>query len=67
MSKNNGKLVIQDDLDERYVAALLLLADAEGIQVDESHDMVTEFLKEFAVDVDRSTDFTIIEKKTKLH
>ncbi len=69
MSKKpeNGKLIIEDDLDERYVAALLLLSEAEGCEVDESHQMVTEFLKEFELDVDRSKDFTTIEKDTKLH
>ena len=69
MSKKpeNGKLVIEGDLDERYVACLLLLAETEGIEVDEAHDLVSKFLKEFELDVDRSKDFTTIEKDTKLH
>jgi|TARA_R110001592_G_C13077431_1_gene742358 hypothetical protein len=52
--KHTQNLVIEDDLNERYVACLLLYAEAEGIEVDEAHDDVTAFLKEYELDVDRT-------------
>ena len=52
--KHAQNLVIEDDLNERYVACLLLYAEAEGIEVDEAHDDVTAFLKEYELDVDRT-------------
>mgnify|MGYP000067676967 CR=1 FL=1 len=67
MSKAKGALAIDGDLDQRYVAALLLLAETENIEVDEAHDMVTAFLKEFELDVDRAAGFTTKDKKAKFH
>ena len=52
--KHTQNLVIEDDLNERYVACLLLYAEAEGIEVDEAHDDVTAFLKKYELDVDRT-------------
>ena len=52
--KHTQNLVIEDDLNERYVACLLLYAEAEGIEVDEAHDDVTAFLKDYELDVDRT-------------
>ena len=60
--KHTQNLVIEDDLNERYVACLLLYAEAEGIEVDEAHDDVTAFLKEFELDVDR-TNIPLIKNK----
>ena len=65
--KETGYLEINDDLSERYVACLLLLAETEGIEVDEAHDLVSKFLKEFELDVDRTTGFTTKENKAKYH
>lgn len=65
--KEKGFLTIEDDLNERYVAALLLLAETEEIEVDEAHDMVSSFLKEFELDVDRASGFTTKDKKAKYH
>ena len=65
--KEKGFLAIDDDLSERYVAALLLLSETEDIEVDEAHDMVSSFLKEFELDVDRTTGFTTKENKAKYH
>ena len=65
--KEKGFLAIDDDLSERYVASLLLLAETEGIEVDEAHDLVSRFLKEFELDVDRTTGFTTKENKAKYH
>ena len=65
--KHTQNLVIEDDLNERYVACLLLYAEAEGIEVDEAHDMVSSFLKEFELDVDRASGFTTKDKKAKYH
>ena len=70
MSKENkttGALEIHDDLDQRYVAALLLLAETEDIEVDEAHDMVSSFLDQFELDVDRASAFTTKDKKAKFH
>lgn len=66
-NKTTGALAIHDDLDQRYVAALLLLAETEDIEVDEAHDMVTAFLKEFELDVDRASAFTTKQDKAKYH
>lgn len=65
--KEKGFLTIENDLNERYVAALLLLAETEEIEVDEAHDMVSSFLKEFELDVDRASGFTTKDKKAKYH
>jgi|TARA_B110000211_G_C13716496_1_gene394100 hypothetical protein len=65
--KEKGFLEIDNDLNERYVAALLLLSETEDIEVDEAHDMVSSFLKEFELDVDRTTGFTTKENKAKYH
>ena len=65
--KETGYLEINDDLSERYVASLLLLAETEGIEVDEAHDLVSRFLKEFELDVDRTSGFTTKENKAKYH
>ena len=67
LSKKHGALIINDDLNERYVACLLLYAEAEGIEVDEAHDDVTAFLDEFQLDVDRLPAFTTKDKKAKFH
>ena len=70
MSKDNkttGALEIHDDLDQRYVAALILLAEAEGKEVDEAHDDVTAFLDKFELDVDRASSFTTKDEKAKFH
>ena len=69
MSKNNkttGALEIHDDLDQRYVAALILYAESEGCEVEEAHDDVTAFLDKFDLDVDRAA-FTTKDEKAKFH
>ena len=67
LQRIKGFLTIDNDLNERYVAALLLLAETEGIEVDEAHDMVSLFLQEFDLDVDRTIGFTTKENKAKYH
>ena len=65
--KHTQNLVIEDDLNERYVACLLLYAEAEGIEVDEAHDDVTAFLKEYELDVDRTNLPYTKKDKAKFH
>jgi hypothetical protein len=40
-----------DELPERYVAALLVIADFHDISVNEAHSGITEMLEELEVDV----------------
>lgn len=65
--KHNGVIDIQDNIDERYVAALLIIAQSEDIEPDEAHSWVTEFLKEFELDVKRLSAFTTKKDKGKYH
>ena len=65
--KHTQNLVIEDGLNERYVACLLLYAEAEGIEVDEAHDDVTAFLKEYELDVDRTNLQYTKKDKAKFH
>jgi hypothetical protein len=65
--KENGIIDIHDDIDERYVAALLIIAQSEDIEPDEAHSWVTEFLKEFELDVKRLSAFTTKKDKGKFH
>ncbi len=65
--KHTQNLVIEDDLNERYVACLLLYAEAEGIEVFEAHEDVTAFLKEYELDVDRTNLPYTKKDKAKFH
>ena len=65
--KHNGMIDIHDDIDERYVAALLIIAQSEDIDPDEAHSCVTEFLKEFELDVKRLSAYTTKKDKAKFH
>ena len=68
MSKEHiENLVIEDDLNERYVACLLLYAEAEGIEVSEAHDDVSAFLKEYELDVHRTNLPYRKKNKAKFH
>ena len=67
VEKENGIIDIHDDIDERYVAALLIIAQSEDIEPDEAHSWVTEFLKEFELDVKRLSAFTTKKDKAKYH
>lgn len=63
---------INDDIDERYVAALLIISEAESLEledceVEEAHEMVTKFLEKFEVDVARNPAFVTRDKKVKFH
>lgn len=65
--KHTQNLVIEDDLNERYVACLLLYAEAEGIEVAEAHEDVSAFLKEYELDVDRTNLPYTKTYKAKFH
>jgi len=65
--KQNGMIAIHDDIDERYVAALLIIAQSEDIEPDEAHSWVTEFLEEFELDVKRLAAYTTRNKKDQFH
>ena len=68
MSKEHiESLVIEDDLNERYVACLLLYAEAEGIDVSEAHEDVSAFLKEYELDVHRTNLPYTKKNKAKFH
>ena len=67
VEKENGIIDIHDDIDERYVAALLIIAQSEDIDPDEAHSWVTEFLKEFELDVKRLSAYTTKKDKAKFH
>lgn len=47
-----------DELPERYIAALLVIADFHDISVNEAHSGITDMLEELEVDVqlDRDSD-----------
>ena len=59
----------KDDIDERYVAALILLAEISEIEVIDAHNMVDVFLDEMEIDVDRTHHFytDTLKKKRSLH
>ena len=67
VEKENGIIDIHDDIDERYVAALLIISQSEDIEPDEAHSWVTEFLKEFELDVKRLSAYTTKKDKAKFH
>ena len=57
-----------EDIDERYVAALILLAEISKVDVVEAHQMVDIFLEEVEVNVDRTSQYyTDASKKRSLH
>jgi len=51
-----------DELPERYVAALLVIAEAHDISVNEAHSGITEILEEMDIDVELDV---ARKKKTK--
>ena len=70
--KKVNALDINDDIDQRYVAALLIISEAESLEledceVEEAHEMVTQFLDRFELDVDRTSGYTTKDKKAKYH
>ena len=55
MSKEDREIfLIEDDINERYVACLILYAETKGLEINDAHDDVTDFLKEYELDVDRT-------------
>ena len=54
IDKDREVFVIEDDINERYIACLILYCEAKGIEIFEAHDDVTDFLKEYELDVDRT-------------
>ena len=66
-TEKNGAPEVHDDIDQRYVAALLIISESENMEVDEAHLMVTNFLKEFEIDVERASAFTSKKDRDKLH
>jgi len=58
-----------EDIDERYVAALILLAEISKVDVEEAHQMVDIFLEEVEVNVDRTSKYYTdsSNKKRSLH
>jgi len=54
IDKDRETFVIEDDINERYVAALILYSETKGIEVYEAHEDVTDFLKEYELDVNRT-------------
>jgi hypothetical protein len=67
IDKDREIFVIDDDINERYIAALILYAEEKGIEVDEAHDDVTDFLKEYELDVDRTDMPYKRSDKAKFH
>lgn len=45
-----------DELPERYIAALLVIADFHNISVDEAHSGISDMLEEMEVDVQLDKD-----------
>jgi hypothetical protein len=52
-----------DDLPERYVAALLVIAEAHDITVNEAHSGISELLEEMDIDV----ELDVARKKNTKH
>jgi len=54
IDKDRETFVIEDDINERYVAALILYSETKGIEIFEAHDDVSAFLDAYELDVDRT-------------
>ena len=67
IDKDREVFVIEDDINERYIACLILYCEAKGIEIFEAHDDVTDFLKEYELDVDRTDIPYKKSDKAKFH
>jgi len=54
IDKDRETFFIEDDINERYVAALILYSETKGIEIFEAHDDVSAFLDAYELDVDRT-------------
>lgn len=52
-----------DELPERYIAALLVIADFHNISVDEAHSGISDMLEELEVDVQLDKDRDKVETR----
>ena len=62
-------LEVNDAVDplEFYVAALILWADDMGITVEQGHEDVTEYLKDYRIDIDLDLNFLSPSGEDTLH
>ncbi len=66
-NKDRETFIIEDDINERYVACLILYCEAKGIEIFEAHDDVSAFLDEYDLDVDRTDMPYTKSDKAKFH